>query len=78
MSTGPRTSGAPAARAGSDPALAAERAYLTAARAELERMRSKTLALDAEKAGGAALAIEYLKSALHHRALALLDDPDTP
>ncbi|MDQ1641860.1 MAG: hypothetical protein QOJ90_1211 [Actinomycetota bacterium] len=78
MSTGLPTSGAPAARAGSDPALAAERAYLTAARAELERMRSKTLALDAEKAGGAALAIEYLKSALYHRALALLDDPDTP
>src|SRR5919107_1748167 len=62
----------------SDPALAAERAYLAAARAELARMRERTLALDAERAGGARLAIEYLKSALHHRALALLDDPETP
>ena len=59
-------------------ALAAERAYLAAARAELARMRQRTLDLDAEKAGGAALSIEYLKSALHRRALALVDDPETP
>ena len=59
-------------------ALAAERAYLAAARAELGRMRARTLALDADKAGGSALASEYLKGALYYRAQALIDDPDTP
>ncbi|MGZ4594161.1 MAG: HelD family protein [Actinomycetes bacterium] len=59
-------------------ALAAERAYLAAARAELARMRARTLSLDAEKAGGGAVATEYLKGALYHRARALLDDPATP
>ena len=59
-------------------ALAAERAYLAAARAELARMRARTLALDAEKAGGSALASEYLKGALYYRAEALIDDPETP
>jgi DNA helicase IV len=59
-------------------ALAAERAYLAAARAELARMRDRTLALDADKAGGSALASEYLKGALYYRAQALIDDPDTP
>jgi DNA helicase IV len=59
-------------------ALAAERAYLAAARAELARMRERTLTLDADKAGGGALATEYLKGALYRRALALVDDPDTP
>jgi DNA helicase IV len=59
-------------------ALAAERAYLAAARAELARMRERTLSLDADKAGGSALSSEYLKGALYARAQALLDDPDTP
>jgi DNA helicase IV len=59
-------------------ALAAERAYLAAARAELARMRTRTLALDATKAGGSALSNEYLKGALYHRAQALIDDPETP
>ncbi|MDQ1665714.1 MAG: hypothetical protein QOH75_1745 [Actinomycetota bacterium] len=59
-------------------ALAAERAYLAAARAELARMRARTLSLDAEKAGGGAVATEYLKGALHQRAQALVDDPETP
>ena len=59
-------------------ALAAERAYLAAARAELGRMRARTLALDADKAGGSALASEYLKGALYYRAQALIDDPETP
>ena len=59
-------------------ALAAERAYLAAARAELGRMRARTLALDADKAGGSALSSEYLKGALYYRAQALIDDPETP
>ena len=59
-------------------ALAAERAYLAAARAELGRMRARTLALDADKAAGSALASEYLKGALYYRAQALIDDPETP
>ncbi len=65
-------------RAADDAVLAGERAHLAAARRELATMRERTLSLDAGKAGGAALAIEYLKSALHHRALALVDNPDTP
>jgi DNA helicase IV len=66
--TGPQTT---------DP-LAAERAYLAAARAELAKMRERTLTLDATKAGGGAVSTEYLKGALYRRALALVDDPDTP
>ena len=63
---------------GEDATLAAERAYLARARQELGQMRERTLRLDAAQAGGAALAIEYLKSALHHRAQALIDNPETP
>jgi DNA helicase IV len=59
-------------------ALAAERAYLAAARAELAKMRERTLTLDATKAGGGAVSTEYLKGALYARAQALVDDPDTP
>lgn len=59
-------------------ALAAERRYLSTARAELARMREKTLTLDAGRAGGGALSIEYLQQALHRRAVALTDDPQTP
>jgi DNA helicase IV len=56
--------------------LDAERAYLAAARAELTRMRERTLSLEAH--GGNAVSEEYLKGVLYHRALALVDDPDTP
>jgi DNA helicase IV len=59
-------------------ALAAERAYLAAARAELALMRARTLSLDADKAGGGAVSTEYLKGALYHRAQSLIDDPETP
>ncbi len=55
-------------------ALAAERAYLAAARADLARMRARTLALDAH--GGNAVSEEYLKGALTRRVIALTDDPD--
>ena len=41
-------------------------------------MRARTLALDADKAGGSALSSEYLKGALYYRAQALIDDPETP
>ena len=61
-----------------DPAVRAEQAYLDSARAALATMRDRTLSLDAGSAGGGALSIEYLKSALHRRALALADDPETP
>src|SRR5512134_2945481 len=57
-------------------ALAAERAYLAAARAELARMREQTLALDAH--GGDAVSEQYLAATLYRRVLALTDDPDTP
>ena len=56
--------------------LDAERAHLARARADLERMREKTLALDAR--GGNAVSEEYLKGALHRRVVALTDDPETP
>jgi len=65
-----------AAEPGIDPVLARERAYLAAARTELARMREQTLALDAH--GGNAVSEEYLKGALHRRAAALADDPETP
>ena len=46
-----------------DPALAAEQAYLAAARADLTAMRDATLALDAR--GGDAVSEAYLASSLH-------------
>ena len=59
-----------------DPTLAAERAYLAAARADLLAMRDATLALDAR--GGDAVSEAYLAASLHRRVLALTDDPETP
>ena len=59
-----------------DPALAAEQAYLTAARADLAAMRDATLALDAR--GGDAVSEAYLASSLHRRVQALTDDGETP
>jgi hypothetical protein len=59
-----------------DPTLAAERAYLATARADLRAMRDATLALDAR--GGDAVSEAYLAASLHRRVLALTDDPDTP
>ena len=58
------------------PTLAAERAYLAAARADLRAMREATLALDAR--GGDAVSEAYLAASLHKRILALADDPETP
>ena len=58
------------------PTLAAERAYLAAARADLRAMRDATLALDAR--GGDAVSEAYLAASLHKRVLALADDPETP
>lgn len=61
---------------GSVPAeLAAERAYLDRARADLDRMRRRTLALDVQ--GGNAVSTEYLAATLHRRAASLVDDPTT-
>jgi DNA helicase IV len=59
-----------------DPTLAAERAYLAAARADLLAMREATLALDAH--GGDAVSEAYLAASLHRRVQALTDDPETP
>jgi DNA helicase IV len=59
-----------------DPTLAAERAYLAAARADLLAMRDATLALDAH--GGDAVSEAYLAASLHRRVQALTDDPETP
>ncbi len=59
-----------------DPALAAEQAYLTAARSDLAAMRAATLALDAR--GGDAVSEAYLAGSLHARAQSLTDDPGTP
>ncbi len=59
-----------------DPELAAEQAYLAAARADLAAMRDATLALDAR--GGDAVSEAYLASSLHRRVQALTDDPETP
>ena len=53
-----------------DPAVADEQHYLDGARAALAAMRERTLSLDAGTAGGGAVSIEYLKSALHRRARA--------
>ncbi len=57
---------------GGDP-LAGERAYLAFARAELARMRTATLALEAH--GGDRVSSEYLAASLHRRAQSLVDDP---
>jgi len=59
-----------------DGVLAAERAYLAAARADLAAMREATLALDAR--GGDAVSEAFLAASLHKRVQALTDDPDTP
>ena len=58
------------------PTLAAERAYLAAARADLRAMREATLALDAR--GGDAVSEAYLAASLHKRVLVLTDDAQTP
>src|SRR4029079_861659 len=70
--TTPTTSPTPT----SDPALAAEQAYLAAARDDLAAMRDATQALDAR--GGDAVSEAYLASSLHKRVQALTDDPETP
>lgn len=71
----PGASPAPATPSGSDPTLEAERRYLDSARADLARMRRRTQALSAQ--GGDRVSAEYLAATLHHRAAALVDDPDT-
>jgi DNA helicase IV len=55
--------------------LAAEQAYLAEARADLARMRERTLGLQVQ--GGNALSTEYLAYTLHRRAQSLVDDPAT-
>jgi DNA helicase IV len=53
--------------------LAHEQAYLTTARAELARMRERTLALKVQ--GGDRVSAEYLAATLYRRAQSLVDDP---
>jgi DNA helicase IV len=53
--------------------LAAERAYLVRARAELARMRRRTLSLEVQ--GGDRVSSEYLAATLYRRAASLVDDP---
>lgn len=53
--------------------LARERDYLLRARAELARMRRRTLSLEAH--GGNAVSSEVLAATLHRRAQSLIDDP---
>lgn len=72
-STGPPTTARPSGSG--DPVLDAERTYLSTARAELARMRERTLS--AKVQGGNAVSTEYLAAALYRRALALVDDPHT-
>jgi len=55
--------------------LAAEQAYLAQARADLARMRERTLGLKVQ--GGNALSTEFLAYTLHKRAQSLIDDPST-
>ncbi len=55
--------------------LAAEQAYLARARADLARMRERTLGLTVQ--GGDAVSAEYLAWTLHQRAKSLVDDPST-
>src|SRR5216683_6577027 len=59
-----------------DPVLADERAQLSRAREFLRLMRDDVLSLRA--LGGDPVSEEYLKAALHWRAEALRDFPDTP
>ncbi len=68
---GVRSSLVPAA-SDADP-LEAERRYLTRARAELTRMRERTLSLRAQ--GGDPVSTEFLAATLYHRAASLVDDP---
>jgi DNA helicase IV len=55
--------------------LRGEQEYLAAARADLARMRERTLALRVQ--GADAVSAEYLASTLHKRAQSLGDDPAT-
>ncbi len=55
--------------------LSSEQTYLANARADLDRMRRRTLSLEVQ--GGNAVSAEYLSAALYHRAKALMDDPST-
>ncbi len=57
-----------------DPTLDAERRYLDSARADLARMRERTLSLTVQ--GGDRVSAEYLAATLHHRAASLIDDPN--
>jgi AAA domain len=58
-----------------DDVLSSEQEYLTRARADLERMRRRTLSLQVQSPDPVSAA--YLASALYHRARALVDDPAT-
>lgn len=58
-----------------DPALQSEQQHLAWARAELARMRERTLSLEVQ--GGNRVSSEYLAFTLHRRAAALLDDAST-
>ena len=55
------------------PELKRERDYLAGARAELTRMRERTLSLKAH--GGDKVSSEFLATTLYRRALSLIDDP---
>ena len=55
--------------------LAAERRYLAQARYQLDQMRRRALALEAQ--GGDAVSAEFLARTLHRRAASLVDDPAT-
>jgi DNA helicase IV len=57
------------------PELERERDYLAGARAELTRMRERTLSLEAH--GGDPLSGELLAATLYRRAQSLIDDPTT-
>ena len=59
-----------------DAVLAAERAHLAAARADLRAMRERTRGLAVQ--GGDAVSEAYLAATLSRRAKALEDDPDVP
>jgi len=58
-----------------DDVLSSEQTYLANARADLDRMRRRTLSLEVQ--GGDKVSAEYLSAALYHRAQALIDDPST-
>lgn len=58
-----------------DDVLSLEQTYLANARADLARMRQRTLSLEVQ--GGDKVSAEYLSAALYHRAKALVDDPST-